>query len=370
MKILYSICFILLTSSILLGQCVNSDADPSINGVTFASPCVGVNSTNTLELSWFMLDGNLDFMCTAPAGSWGVQVSFPNNNVYSVSGIANVTAPGIFNWVYDAPNRTLRGYSNAVIGWGQSGTVTISVDTNTETNCATSSTVVNIFRTSILDSNPNAFSCQNAFSDDNANNSDQSAMGVQTVVPVELASFDVKSSDCNEAKVTWATVAEINNSHFDILKSYDGQSFETIATVKGNGTTSNRIDYSYIDREFDATHQGNIYYSLKQVDYDGTEERFGIKSIRNTCGIGEFTLEAYPNPTAHFLNLSISEYPIAKETVTVYINDIGGQLISTQTITDFGGEAKLDLQDLKPGMYLLKLITTNHIMEKRFIKIK
>lgn len=52
----------------------------------------------------------------------------------------------------------------------------------------------------------------------------------------------------------------------DIERSSDGVKFLTIGTVKGSGTISEHVNYSFSD--FDPN-KGANYYRLRQIDFDG-----------------------------------------------------------------------------------------------------
>ncbi len=88
-----------------------------------------------------------------------------------------------------------------------------------------------------------------------------------SVVPVELISF---SANVNNSNVTlnWITATETNNSGFEIQKSIiQNQHYQNIGFVNGNGTSTEKKYYSFIDKDLKP---GKYYYRLKQIDYDGS----------------------------------------------------------------------------------------------------
>lgn len=85
-------------------------------------------------------------------------------------------------------------------------------------------------------------------------------------LPVEMLSFK-SACDKNNTKLQWATASEKNNAGFEIQKSMDGNSFEPVGYVKGNGTTSQISEYSFTDYHSSAA---SAFYRLKQCDYNGT----------------------------------------------------------------------------------------------------
>ena len=95
---------------------------------------------------------------------------------------------------------------------------------------------------------------------------------------MELGSFyGLASNDLNY--LYWTTYSELNSSHFNVLKSEDGNEWKIITTNNGAGNSQNRVDYSAVDYNVE-----NIvnYYKLQQYDFDGSYENFDVISIDNT----------------------------------------------------------------------------------------
>lgn len=97
------------------------------------------------------------------------------------------------------------------------------------------------------------------------------------VLPIELLYFRVKP-DGESNQISWATATETNNNYFILDRTLDGQKFEPIARVDGGGTSSNTLEYQWIDREFEPTIN---YYRLSQVDFDGRYRYFELASVDN-----------------------------------------------------------------------------------------
>ena len=66
--------------------------------------------------------------------------------------------------------------------------------------------------------------------------------------------------------IEWSTAMELNNSHFEVQK-FIANTFVTIATIQGGGTTNAVSSYQYLDT-YPLIY--NNIYRIKQVDYDGT----------------------------------------------------------------------------------------------------
>ena len=89
---------------------------------------------------------------------------------------------------------------------------------------------------------------------------------IASPLPVEMISFTGEAQN-ETVELNWTTASETNNSHFIVQKSTDGIYFdETYDYVKGAGNSASVIDYKYVDN---APENGENYYRLEQVDFDG-----------------------------------------------------------------------------------------------------
>lgn len=85
-------------------------------------------------------------------------------------------------------------------------------------------------------------------------------------LPVEMVYFSGVISDYGTT-LNWGTAAEINNSHFEVQRSLNGTVWETVGRIEGSGNSTEGNDYEFFD-DLDIGDQ--LFFRLKQVDYDGT----------------------------------------------------------------------------------------------------
>lgn len=126
------------------------------------------------------------------------------------------------------------------------------------------------------------------------------------VNPIELLSFD--GFYHNEKKgvvLEWRTASELNNRYFEIQKSFDQRSFRTLAEVAAAGHSQELRSYSFIDLN---TNHGQVYYRLKQVDYDGSFAYSPVIAVAIDHGSGGVLANVKPVLRHQEIYLSPSGY--------------------------------------------------------------
>lgn len=180
-----------------------------------------------------------------------------------------------------------------------------------------------------------------------------------TVLPVKLISFTAKY-DKETVNLEWATATEVNNSHFEVQRSLNKTDWTIQGTVKGNGNSSSIIKYSFDDKVGKMT--GEIYYRLKQIDFDGKSELSNVRvvSLNNTkVNIGK----VYPNPANDFVKVNIN----TDGDYTIILHDINGKELVRQEGTS--SIETLDVAEYPTGVYFVK-IQNDEVNESHRIVIR
>lgn len=170
-----------------------------------------------------------------------------------------------------------------------------------------------------------------------------------TTVPVSLVNYSAKINGNNVVVVSWSTLNEVNNDYYIIEKSTDGVNFSTLQKVFGTNTI-NKHDYAVIDQQ---PTKGINYYRLTQVDKDGKQTIYGVKSV-NFSGKNTI-LSIYPNPlTSNQITVQLDK--IANKLLVVQLVDIVGRIVSYQKINQSLNTLTINFSN-KPskGVYLLKI---------------
>lgn len=110
-------------------------------------------------------------------------------------------------------------------------------------------------------------------------------------LPISLGDFNAFQNKKNKVTIEWATLSEINNSHFHIERSIDLKKWTVIGKVEGNGTTKNPLDYTTTDQN---PYKGINYYRLTQYAYNNDKETF--RSVAVNYKSSAKGHDIYPNP--------------------------------------------------------------------------
>ncbi len=181
-------------------------------------------------------------------------------------------------------------------------------------------------------------------------------------LPVSLMKFTASLLSSDKVKIDWSTSMEINNSHFFVERSMDGNFFSTVARVTGNGTTALLHAYSIMD---DVANAGSIiYYRLQQVDLDGRSNFSNVIAIK--IAKDNQIASVSPNPFSSYLNVQMDWSK--SEVITARILNIQGKEVVTKKLQVVKGANQLridDLSKLPSGSYFIQFISaTERITQK------
>ncbi|ELR71003.1 hypothetical protein C900_03133 [Fulvivirga imtechensis AK7] len=190
--------------------------------------------------------------------------------------------------------------------------------------------------------------------------------GEDGVLPVELMTFNAAMHG-EAALLKWATASELNNDYFTIEKTTDLEHFEEIGIVQGKGTTDERSDYEFYDRD---PSYGISYYRLKQTDFDGTFTYSEVTKIDNKTGseVPGFKMYPVPNRGEH-LTIRATGLSSDEECALAIVN-LQGQLVYQGSVRIYNNEeVTLNFgQKLPQGIYTLRLNATTPIVKQFVVK--
>ncbi len=160
-------------------------------------------------------------------------------------------------------------------------------------------------------------------------------------IPVEMVSFSAKKAGITN-KLAWQTATELNNQHFDVQRSTDGATFQTIGQVKGVGNSVALNNYEFMD---EAPSVGTNYYRLQQVDYNGKTTTSKTVAV-NTTGKG--SVKVFPTLATDKLNVLTTSDKEEAFTIT----NLLGQTVLTGR---FVNSLDINISQLAKGHYILNI---------------
>ena len=181
------------------------------------------------------------------------------------------------------------------------------------------------------------------------------------VLPVHFIQFTATANG-TRTDLNWATAMVENNEYFGVERAKDGRTFTEIARVNGAGTTQHQSHYATTD---ESPLQGQSYYRIKQVDYDGKSSYSPIRSVY--IGAARDVDNSYPNPATTHQVLQFTNWP--NQTVTNRLTDLQGrQLLSTTHKIESPNQAlQLNLPVLPAGTYFLTIYGVEKVITQKLL---
>lgn len=153
------------------------------------------------------------------------------------------------------------------------------------------------------------------------------------ILPVRFVGFSVAQGN-NGNLIQWSTSEEHNSGSFEVERSLDGATWNTVSTVNAAGNSSALTNYSYTDK---ASAGQVVYYRVKQVDLDGNYVYTAIKCIKGiTTGLADVKVASAQNKVV----LQFSQ-PI-KGGVSVRLVSLNGTVVSEQKLDHAIGQVVLN----------------------------
>jgi ASPIC/UnbV protein/type IX secretion system substrate protein/VCBS repeat protein len=178
-------------------------------------------------------------------------------------------------------------------------------------------------------------------------------------LPIELLSFKATGKE-KHVLLEWETANETDNKFFNLQKSSNGRDFENIGIIEGKGISTTNNFYAFVDEN---PFNGDNYYRLEQVDFDGTSSLSQIEQVRFKKE--EFKILVTPNPiVSGSFEIQINH---AQENVQVEIYNLVGQVVYSKRMAsdDELTTMIIDTKGWSKGIYFVKINDgINHQTEK------
>lgn len=175
-------------------------------------------------------------------------------------------------------------------------------------------------------------------------NTDQIDIGAfeySTMLPLEyIAQLSAELLKSGTVLLRWETAQEINVNYFEVERSLNGSTWESIGLV-----SAGQRYYLFEDIN---PHPGHTYYRLKRFDRDGSWEYSRVASMHKTSD-----LMVFPNPSTgvlHLQGLTQSHYP-----VDIQLINTSGQVCHRVRLENHTDTWDWKESSMRPGVYVLKI---------------
>jgi predicted extracellular nuclease len=176
-----------------------------------------------------------------------------------------------------------------------------------------------------------------------------------STLPLEWGTFNVTKAGTS-SNIKWSTLQESNTDYFVVERSTDARTWAGVTQLKAAGNSNNEINYYFKDA---SPVKGKNFYRIRQFDLDGKSKTTDIKSLTFT----DFkNISFFPNPATERITLQSSGSKI----LSVRIVDAEGRMLVQQNVNQT--TTSIDIKALKPGMYMLQIVSTDGLSTEKFIK--
>ncbi len=134
------------------------------------------------------------------------------------------------------------------------------------------------------------------------------------------------------------------------------EAFSVIGKIeyKNGNYIGNNYQYSFVDMEANT----NSFYRVRAIDANGT-----VLAISNMVNnLGDFLLNAYPNPTTNACNIEVKT--VTEMNVTLNVIDMNGSIKKriNATINPTSNNVYLDFGNLPTGTYQVQVLNGNNVL--------
>ncbi len=183
-------------------------------------------------------------------------------------------------------------------------------------------------------------------------------------VPVTWSGINARLNEKNDGLISWSTASEINNDYFEILRSTDGKIYHTIGEIDGSGNSAVENHYTFTDKR---VNQGNNFYKIRQVDYDGNSSYSPTRSIRLQSNEESFTISPNPSPATE---IKIYTTAISGD-IDFYLYDGMGKKIDhlARSLEQSDHLTLRPSEPLENGQYYIRMYSGYHLIDTKAITI-
>jgi hypothetical protein len=177
------------------------------------------------------------------------------------------------------------------------------------------------------------------------------------ILPMEWIDFQVKSTaNSNQLQLNWKIVENRVHKGYFIEYSYNGNTWEDLGYVNGNGRTDGEASYSYT---MGKVFSGTVFFRVKQLEMNGSANYSIVKKVNLNSAID---LKVWPNPATDIIQINTGN-----KTGKASIIDASGRIIKSIALS--AGINRISVSDLNRGLYMVTFNSSQgEMLQARFLK--
>ena len=171
------------------------------------------------------------------------------------------------------------------------------------------------------------------------------------ILPVTITNLRAALQNTSVA-LSWTSVSETNIDHYEIERSINGISFNSLGSKAALNNGSIATNYGFLDIH---PQSGDNYYRIKVVEKDGSIHYTNVVLITTTGGSIQITIQPNPvkngNALVRFVNA-----PEGKYNLILYSNS--GQKVWQSNVGHLGGSADYSIKlpvSIAKGIYFMHI---------------
>jgi len=188
-------------------------------------------------------------------------------------------------------------------------------------------------------------------------------------LPISMIDFKGLYKSNGIVEISWTTNFETNSDKFEVERSLDGKEWKSVGTIRGQGISTVRHKYDFVDNVGRNTaNKKDLYYRLKQVDMDKrtSVSRILVVRVYNTESVKMISVTPNPAKSDIMANIQLNQSSV----VVMKIFTAAGKEMMRKSL-NLGAGANSILMDgsakLTPGAYVLEVIVNSK--ERMLVKL-
>src|SRR5215203_1535130 len=178
--------------------------------------------------------------------------------------------------------------------------------------------------------------------------------------PINLLDFKTRKKN-NGVSLEWITESETGIKYFEIERSNDGNTFSKIGEQLSKNAKT-KTSHTFLDE-----HPMPVnYYRLKVINEEGDHSFSKVIAVNQN---GAFYSTIQPNPFMQ--SFAVHTFLASPQPIKIQLLDMSGRLIRYKSTMGVVGNNKLEFDDvgsLKPGIYMVRIVRSDTVVEKKVVK--